>query len=226
MYANDGFAPHMNQYAYRSNPYPLSPIHMPYYYGCPSYAMHPSRSYREQPVRGQATWTEGGKVTKCGIPWSDQKYMTVAVGDTAPYKCGETLRIRNLSMPGGREIVVKVVDQVEGYPANKVNLHRRAFEALGAPLDLGVIDVEIVPTNMSDQDRWEDLLLTTAQTMYPNYRVIDYRSIGNQQFFTPHVEETYEFILESESNQLSVRGKIMYNPETEQLFSLELTANE
>src|SRR5699024_11255402 len=118
------------------------------------------------------------------------------VGDTAPYKCGETLRIRNLSMPGGCESVVKVVDQVEGYPENKVNLHRRAFEALGAPLDLGVIDVEIVPPNMSDQDRWEDLLLTTAQPMYPNYRVFDYRSIGNQHFFTPDVEDTYEFILE------------------------------
>src|SRR5699024_7172082 len=125
MYANDGFAPHMNQYAYRSNPYPLSPIHMPYYYGCPSYAMHPSRSYREQPVRGQAPWTEGRKVTKRRIPWSDQKYMSVAVGDTAPEKSGESLRIRNLSMPGGREIVGKVGGQVEGYPATKLTLHRR-----------------------------------------------------------------------------------------------------
>ncbi|HEX6593626.1 MAG TPA: DUF3889 domain-containing protein [Bacillota bacterium] len=221
MYTNDGFSPY-GSYPYMNRPYqmtPVAPMQGRCYY---DYSSGHSLYERQQTVRGQATWTEGGKITKCGIPWSDGKYMTVAVGDDAPYKCGEMLRVRNLSLPGGREIVVKVVDEVEGYPANKINLHRRAFEALGANLDLGVIPVEITPTGNSNLDQWRDLLLTTLQTTYPHYRITDYCPIGKEQTSPAEVEEVYEFTLQSQGDRMMVRGIASYHPKTEQVHALEL----
>src|SRR5690625_2643735 len=126
MYSYDKFLPYGNQYM--NNPYQLQPhFHMPLYNDQQTYSYVTDR---QQAIRGQATWTNGGPVTKCGIPWSTNEYMTVAVGENTPYECGEMLKVENLSIAGEREVIVTVVDRVAGYPANRINLHRRAFEAL------------------------------------------------------------------------------------------------
>lgn len=100
---------------------------------------------RQKKVKGTAIWTKGGKVTKCNIPWTYNNSMTVAVGDNSPYKCGQALKIKNLSIPEPKEILVVVVDEVKGFPPNKLNLHEKAFEALGSSTGVGSIKIEITP---------------------------------------------------------------------------------
>jgi hypothetical protein len=102
-------------------------------------------SSRPDPVSGIAIWTEGGRVTKCGKPWSYNNNLTVAVSDKSPYKCGQVLKVRNISIAQPKEIQVVVVDQVKGFPPYKINLSKTAFEALGSPSSTGVIEVEITP---------------------------------------------------------------------------------
>ncbi|WP_449540245.1 RlpA-like double-psi beta-barrel domain-containing protein [Ferdinandcohnia sp. Marseille-Q9671] len=96
-------------------------------------------------ILGKATWTWGGTPTKCEIGWSYDNNMTVAVGEKSPYKCGQQLRIRNVTFVPHQDIIVTVVDEVKNYPANRINLHRKAFEALGAAPSVGVLNVEITP---------------------------------------------------------------------------------
>jgi hypothetical protein len=227
MYFIDPNMPNGNPYGYEMIP--------PYPYAHDSYAIspypyaqdpyHSSRAYsseRQQPIRGQATWTEGGPVTKCGIPWSHNQFMTAAVGANSPYRCGQTLKIRNLSTPGSREVIVTVVDQVAGYPAKKINLHRRAFEALGAHPSLGVINVEIIPSPELEQERWGKYLLELAQTAYPGYNVIDYQALGKTRLSQTQTRETYQFILQSPRERIRVRGSVIYNPVTNRVVSFDL----
>src|SRR5690625_7926380 len=92
-YHHYGYGPHANQYAnypYRGLPYmPQQQTTYDYYH--PFYSTYPTEDReRQHSVRGQATWTEGGPVTECGIPWSTNHYMTAAVGADAPYQCGQT----------------------------------------------------------------------------------------------------------------------------------------
>lgn len=176
---------------------------------------------RQQRIRGQATWTNGGTVTKCGIPWSDNEYMTAAVGTNTPYKCGQTLKIRNLSTQGGREIIVTVVDQVHNYPPNRVNLHRRAFEALGAPLSLGVINIEIIPHPELEQEKWGKYLLEIVQSGYPGFNVTDYKAVGKTIFSPERTRETYDFILESPKETMKIRGNVTYNPKTDRIINFD-----
>lgn len=178
--------------------------------------------YRQRPIRGQATWTDGGRITKCGIPWSKNRYLTAAVGANSPYRCGQSLKIRNLSVPGGREIIVTVVDQVAGYPANRISLHRRAFEALGAHPSLGVMNIEIIPSPELEQERWGKYLLEVTQTAYPGYNIIDYRFVGKQQQSPQQIRETYEFILQAPQEKIRVRGNVVYNPSTNRVISFNL----
>ncbi|WP_248278439.1 DUF3889 domain-containing protein [Bacillus sp. DNRA2] len=178
--------------------------------------------YRQRPIRGQATWTDGGRITKCGIPWSKNRYLTAAVGANSPYRCGQSLKIRNLSVPGGREIIVTVVDQVAGYPANRISLHRRAFEALGAHPSLGVMNIEIIPSPELEQERWGKYLLEVTQTAYPGYNIIDYRFVGKQQQSPQQIRETYEFILQAPREKIRVRGNVVYNPSTNRVISFNL----
>ncbi|GAA0316742.1 hypothetical protein GCM10008967_04180 [Bacillus carboniphilus] len=207
-----------------------------YYYGNP-YGQYQANSYgqysyydyryhwfmmRQQPVRGQASWTDGGNVTKCGIPWSDNKYMTVAVSQNSPYQCGESLKVRNLSTPGGREVIVTVVDQVAGYPANKINLHRKAFETLGASTNQGVINVEIIPSPELEQEKWGKYLLELTQTAYPGYQVKDYKTIGKTEVSAEQTREVYEFNLQSPQESIKVRGTVLYNPKTDRVISFDL----
>ncbi|MFD1778117.1 MULTISPECIES: RlpA-like double-psi beta-barrel domain-containing protein [Fredinandcohnia] len=96
-------------------------------------------------ILGKATWTWGGTPTKCEIGWSYDNNMTVAVGENSPFKCGQRLRIRNVSFVPNQDIIVTVVDEVKKFPANRINLHRKAFEALGAAPSVGVLNVEITP---------------------------------------------------------------------------------
>ncbi|WP_062046603.1 hypothetical protein [Bacillus sp. JCM 19034] len=53
-----------------------------------------SSYWREQLISGDATWTNGGAVTKCGLPWTMNQSMTVAVSEQSRFRCGEKLRIR------------------------------------------------------------------------------------------------------------------------------------
>ncbi|WLR47511.1 hypothetical protein LC065_18715 [Halobacillus litoralis] len=64
-------------------------------------------------------------MTKCGIPWSNNRYMTAAVGQNSPYQCGQTIKVKN--MANQRVVLVTVVDQVPNYPDNKINLHKKSF---------------------------------------------------------------------------------------------------
>lgn len=100
---------------------------------------------KKKSVKGMATWTEGGQTTKCGLSWSTNNYMTVAVGKDSPYKCGQVLLIKNLSNSKPTELLVMVVDEVKGYANNKLNLHRKAFQALGSEPSIGIMDIEITP---------------------------------------------------------------------------------
>jgi hypothetical protein len=215
MYPNYSFLP--NAYPYENNPYHVNP-----YDYLEAYSEYPDYTNRQQSIKGQATWTDGGTVTQCGIPWSRNRYMTAAVGTNTPYKCGQSIKIRNLSIPGSREIIVTVVDQVAGYPANRINLHRRAFEALGANPSLGVINVEIIPSPELEQQKWGKYLLEVAQTAYPGYNIVDYKSVRKTHVSPQQIKETYEFILQSPRERIRVRGNVVYNPTTDRVISFKL----
>ncbi|MFS0864668.1 RlpA-like double-psi beta-barrel domain-containing protein [Fredinandcohnia sp. 179-A 10B2 NHS] len=123
------------------------------------YPTYPQQSYNYVPyptgywyqprdtdsIIGKASWTWGGVPTKCEIGWKYDNNMTVAVAEGSPFKCGQRLKVRNLSFVPSHEVIVTVVDTVKNFPLNKINLHRMAFEALGAQPSVGVLDVEITP---------------------------------------------------------------------------------
>lgn len=210
-------------YPYVNGAYQSIPFNSYYY---PSYNLDyfsdPVYSDRRQPIRGQATWTDGGQVTKCGIPWSKNQYMTAAVGENTPYQCGQTLKIKSLAAPGPREIIVTVVDRVAGYPRNKINLHRKAFQALGVNPAIGVIPIEIIPSPELEEERWGKYLLEVTQAAYPSYDVTDYKSVGKTQLSSTQTKETYELILKSPQENIKIRGNVIYNPNTNRVISFDL----
>ncbi|WP_085522313.1 DUF3889 domain-containing protein [Tuberibacillus sp. Marseille-P3662] len=220
MYSNDFYMQHVHPYVngpQQGMPY----VPQPYYHVPRSYQPYPYYNMmRQQPVRGQATWTEGGQVTACGIPWSDNHYMTVAVGENTSYQCGETLKVKNLSTQ--RDVLVTVVDRVQGYPANRINLHREAFEALGTSPDVGVINVEITASPEVEQQKWGKYLLEVTQTAYPNYNITDYQTVGKTQISPTQTQETYDYILQSPQEKITVRGNVVYNPNTNRIVSFDL----
>ncbi len=200
----------------------LNPNNQPFYYDYRNVPMYPYFQYRQQPVRGQATWTDGGPITKCGIPWSDNEFMTASIGTNAPYRCGQTLKIRNLSSPNPKEILVKIVDQVQGYPANRINLHRRAFLALGSSPSVGVINVEIIPSPHLEQKEWGKYLLSITQAAYPRYHVTDYQFIRKSQVSPTQTKQIYEFILQSPQETLKVQANVIYDTQTNRVISFDL----
>lgn len=204
MYSNYFHPPHVNQSYYNSRFYPT----YPYY------------ADRQQSIQGQATWTEGGQITQCGIPWSQNQYMTAAVGVNTPYQCGQTIKI--LYPPTQRALLVTVVDRVPGYPLNKINLHRKAFETLGANPDMGIINVEITPSPELEQEKWGKYLLEVTQTAYPSYNVTDYSFVGKTEVSPTQTKETYEFILESPQERIKVQGTVIYNPITDRIISFDV----
>lgn len=204
MYSNYFHPPHVNQSYYNSRFYPT----YPYY------------ADRQQSIQGQATWTEGGQITQCGIPWSQNQYMTAAVGVNTPYQCGQTIKI--LYPPTQRALLVTVVDRVPGYPPNKINLHRKAFETLGANPDMGIINVEITPSPELEQEKWGKYLLEVTQTAYPSYNVTDYSFVGKTEVSPTQTKETYEFILESPQERIKVQGTVIYNPITDRIISFDV----
>ncbi|MGM8215480.1 DUF3889 domain-containing protein [Bacillaceae bacterium W0354] len=192
-------------YPYRANP--LSFYNMYQY-------------YRQNVVQGQATWTEGGQVTKCGIPWSDNRYMTVAVSPNSGYQCGQTIKVRNPA--NTREVLVEVVDTVPGFPANQINLHRQAFEALGARPEVGVINIEIIRAPELEEETFGKYLLEITQVAYPGYRVVDYSFRGREQLDPNRIRESYEFVVESPREKLTVLGNVVFNPVTNRVVSFDL----
>lgn len=194
-------------------PQPLYPI---------GQTFHSSNNIRQQTVRGQATWTDGGPITQCGIPWSKNEYMTAAVGNNSPYSCGQTIKIRNLSTPGSREVIVTVVDKVMGYPPTKINLHRRAFEALGASASQGVITVEIIPSPELKEEKWGKYLVEVAQTAYQGYNVIDYKFVSKKDIAPDRIQESYDLVLQSPQETITVRGNVLYNTKTDRILSFDL----
>jgi hypothetical protein len=222
MYPRDAYLSNIHLTAYHSY-WPAIRYSQPSYYDYDrSYSLYPYDQYRQQPVRGQATWTDGGQVTKCGIPWSDNEYMTASVGTNAPYRCGQTLKIRNLSSPSQKEILVKIVDQVSSYPANKINLHRRAFLALGSNPSVGVINVEITPSPEVEQEEWGRYLLTITQAAYPSYRVTDYQFIRKSQESSTRTKQMYEFTLQSPQETIKVQANVLYDSNTNRVISFDL----
>ncbi|WP_138417555.1 DUF3889 domain-containing protein [Aquibacillus sediminis] len=218
----------MYQHYYHGNGY-YQPVNYTYPYAYSPQVYGPYHNNfsafqdRQQSVQGQATWTEGGQTTQCGIAWSTNQYMTAAVSDSSPYQCGQLLKIKNLSLPGEREIIVTVVDKVEGYPANKVNLHRQAFQALGANPSIGVLSIEITPSPELEQERWGKYLLEVTQVAYPNYNVTEYNLVSKNQLTNQRMKETYEYILQSNQEQMKVRGTVTYNPSTDRIISFDIT---
>ncbi len=208
-------------YSYNTNGFQY--VNHPYYRQQPHTYKYPNYKYdnRQQSIRGQATWTEGGQVTQCGIPWSENRYMTVAVGQNSPYQCGQTIKVRNQKT--GRELLVTVVDEVAGYPQNRINLHRRAFEALGANTAQGVIDVEIIADPELEQQKWGKYLLELAQLAYSGYNVSEYNFIRKTQVSPTQTRETYEYILQSPQERITVRGNVVYNPNTDRIVSFDIS---
>jgi len=224
-YHHYGYGPHANQYAnypYRGLPYmPQQQTTYDYYH--PFYSTYPTEDReRQHSVRGQATWTEGGPVTECGIPWSTNHYMTAAVGADAPYQCGQTLRIRNLSSPDHKEITVKVVDEVANYPSNWINLHRRAFIALGASPQVGVIHVEITPASEPEKNKWGDYLSNVIQTAFPGYNITGYHATGKTEVAATEMGEAFTFTLQSPQETRHIEGIVHYNPNTDRVLSVQL----
>jgi Protein of unknown function (DUF3889) len=198
------------------NPYPVygySPVSQGYF-------VNMAMDFRQQVIKGQATWTEGGQVTKCGIPWTRNQYLTVAVGEGTSYQCGQSLKIRNPA--NAREVIVTVVDQVPGYPQNRVNLHRRAFQALGGNLSQGILNIEIMPSPELEEEKWGKYLLELVQTAYPGSRVTDYSSVGKNQMSPTRVRETFDFILSTQQEQIKIRGNVIYDPQTDRVISFDL----
>ncbi|WP_163537514.1 DUF3889 domain-containing protein [Gracilibacillus sp. YIM 98692] len=208
-YRNDGYPYH-----------PAQPMYDPYVYPQAYSAMPHDGLERQNFIQGQATWTEGGNVTQCGIPWSYSQYMTAAVSTNSPYQCGQTIKVRNPQT--SRVIIVTVVDTVPGTPATRINLHRRAFEALGANPSVGVINVTFQPSPELEQEKWGKYLLEVTQVAYPNYNVTDYNFIERTQPAANQVKETYEYSLQSPQEQIKVRGTVTYNPRTDRIVSFDI----
>lgn len=226
MYFNPyGYGPHINQYAnypYREFPY-MSQQQPAYNHYDLHYSQYSEDGMeRQHAVRGQATWTQGGPVTECGIPWSNNHYMTAAVGAGSPYKCGQILRVKNLSSPDHKEITVKVVDQVPGYPPNKINLHRRAFESLGANPQVGVIQVEIRPLSEAGQGEWGAYLAEVIQTAFPGYNVTGYQSTGKTEMSATETEEVFTFTLQSSQETRRIRAAVHYIPNANRVTSINI----
>ncbi len=194
------------------NPYPM--------YSNAPYPYYQEKVYRQNYIQGRATWTNGGNVTQCGIPWSYGQYLTAAVSENSPYQCGQTLKIRNPQ--NGREIIVTIVDKVPGSPQTTINLHRRAFETLGANPSVGVISIEFQPSPPLEQQKWGKYLLEVVQVAYPGYNVTNYNSISKTQPATNQTREVYEYTLQSPQEQIKVRGTVLYNPATERILSFDI----
>lgn len=201
-----------------------------YQYGYFSYPVQPainpeqwrvSQNNRQNIVQGEATWTMGGPVTQCGIPWSTNQYMTVAVGENSPYKCGEAIKVHNPE--NAREVIVTVVDEVRGFPPNRINLHQKAFEALGANLNQGVIRVEINPSPQLEEEKWGKYLLELVQTAYPNSNVTEYNTVSKEEISSTQTKETYEYILRLQNEEIKVRGTVIYNPQNDRIISFNFT---
>ncbi|MFD2705783.1 DUF3889 domain-containing protein [Salibacterium lacus] len=175
---------------------------------------------RQQTIQGQATWTQGGPVTKCGMSWSSYHYMTAAVGESSPYSCGQNLKIRYPVT--GREMIVTVVDQVAGYPPNRLNLQKQVFEALGADPATGVIPIEITPSPELEEENWGKYLLEMTQNAYPNYNVTNYQPLGSSQVNENQTRTTFEFTLQSPQETRKVRASVTYNPETDRVVSFNI----
>lgn len=216
----DFYYPHINfhPYAYLDqleyfNPYANSYAYPPEQFGY-------SNNISQKRVRGQATWTEGGKTTKCGISWSYNNYITTAVGPNSPYKCGQTLKVSNISISTPKEIVVTVVDTVQGFPPNRLNLHKKAFEALGSPTSVGIIEIEITPMPDKEYGKWGKVLLGLTKNIYPNYNVVDFKFVSSQKISKTKTKETFDYILQSPQKKLKVRVTVIYNPKTEKIISI------
>jgi hypothetical protein len=218
MYNHYFYPPHVKQSAY--SPYQPNPYVHPSYYNGGYYPTHPYYVARQQTIQGQATWTEGGETTQCRIPWSHNQFMTVAVGVDTPYQCGQTIKV--MYPPTQRVMLVTVVDRVPGYPQNKINLHRKAFEALGADTALGIINVEITPAPELEEERWGKYLLEVTQVAYPMYNVTDYMTVGKTELSPTQTREIYEYTLESPQERIKVRGTVIYNPVTDRIISFDI----
>ncbi|HLR63094.1 MAG TPA: DUF3889 domain-containing protein [Lentibacillus sp.] len=200
-----------NMYPYAYHPYDTPQFHY-------QNVMYPDA--RQQSISGTATWTEGGQITKCGIPWSDNLYMTAAVGENSPYQCGQILLV---SYPvTGRSMLVEVVDQVPGYPNNRLNVHRRVFETLGVNPQKGVIDIQITPVSQVEQQQWGRYLLEITQTAYPSYNVTEYSLLSTTEESVSRTRETYEFSLQSAQETITVRASVIYNPNNNRIISFNV----
>lgn len=198
-----------NMYPYAYHPYDVYPERQNFQYS----------HYRQQSVSGQATWTEGGQLTKCGIPWSDNWYMTAAVGENSPYQCGQLLRV--YYPVTGRSILVEVVDEVPGFPDNEINVHRRVFETLGANPQAGVIDIQFSSVSQIEQQRWGRYLLELTQTAYPEYHVMAYNFIDKKEESASRTRETYEYILQSDHETMTVHASVVYDPGNNRIISFD-----
>lgn len=206
--------PYYNQYQPVNQFYREAPVH-PY--------PQQFRYWDRQPVlSGQATWTDGGRVTQCGIPWSYSEYMTAAVGVNSHYQCGQTLKVRNLSTQNQREVIVTIVDKVPGFPADKINLHRKAFEALGADPTVGVINIEFEPSPELAEEKWGKYLLEVTQIAYPNYNVSDYNFVERTNPAPNQTREVYRYTLQSPQERIIIRGTVIYNSNTNRIVSFDI----
>ena len=179
-----------------------------------------SGDIRQNLVSGQATWTYGGSVTQCNIPWSSNQYMTVAVSSNSPYQCGQKLKVINPKTT--KEIIVTIVDTVPNAAVTSLNLHRQAFEALGADPAVGILSIQFQPTTEQDAMEWDDYLLNIIQVGYPDYNVINYKLIEKTEQASNQVKEVYDFALQHSQGWLHVRGTVVYQRSTNNVISFEV----
>ncbi|MBM7677304.1 rare lipoprotein A [Gracilibacillus alcaliphilus] len=192
------------------------------YYNPYHYTGNPDYTYdiRQNLINGQATWTEGGATTQCNLPWSHNQYMTAAVSSQSPYQCGQLIKV--IYPQNGREVIVTVVDAVPNAPATRINLHRKAFEALGVNPAVGVIPIQFEPSPHLEEEKWGKYLLEVTQVAYPHLRVTDYALVERSQPAANQVKEVYDFVLQGAQEQLTIRGTVIYNPTTDRVVSFNI----
>jgi hypothetical protein len=62
----------------------------------------------------------------------------------------------------------------------------------------------------------------SAQTAYPGNNVKEYKFVGETKVNVEQTKETYDFILQSQEEEVKIRANIIYNPNTDRIVSFDL----
>lgn len=93
---------------------------------------------------------------------------------------------------------------------------------MGADPSVGVIHVQIEPVPKLEDEKWGKFLLEIVQTSYPDGKVLEYNHMGSTKAGSEQIQETYDFILQSPKDKITIRGEVIYNPNKERVISVNI----